>query len=290
MNNPDPPSGPAASGPLTRRVGSDLILRVGSSLVLIPVALGAAWWGGWPAYLLVGVVAVLFFLEWALVVGSSDALFTGDPRVLAPAAFVAASVIITGQISPFSGIILTLLAGVVGASIGRSPWLGGGAFYAALFGVALTAIRRDPVDGLSAIVVLLVAVWAADSCAYFAGRLIGGPKLWPRVSPKKTWSGAIGGLVGGVGFALLAAFLLGVRPSFGLVALLVVLVLVSQAGDLAESALKRRFGRKDSSSIIPGHGGVLDRVDGLAAAGVVAFLVGWAHQGAEAIGGGILSW
>ena len=273
-----------------RRGGGDLALRLGSSLVLIPVALVGAWWGGWPAYLLAAAVAVLVFAEWAVVVGQSEELLPKRPSVIAAAIPVLLAPFAAGFVSPLAGIAATILSAVVAIAMARSAWLSAGSIYAGLFATALAAIRSDAAYGLDAIVVLLVAVWAADSCAFFAGRTLGGPKLWPRVSPKKTWSGAIGGLVGGVGLSLAVAALVGVPASFGLAVVLVLLTIASQAGDLAESALKRRFGRKDSSAIIPGHGGMMDRVDGLVVAAVLALAIGWAHQGPDAVGRGILNW
>jgi phosphatidate cytidylyltransferase len=269
---------------------SDMPLRLGSSLVLIPVALFGAWWGGLPAYGLAALVAAIVFAEWALVIGRSERLLPEDPAVLLTLAAIAAAALVAGLWTPAAGLALVGLSVLVAGLMARSTWLAAGALYAGLFGVALAAIRSDAVSGLDAVIVLLVVVWASDSFAYFAGRSIGGPKLWTRVSPKKTWSGAIGGLTGGVLLALGVALWLGVPWSGGLIALLVLLSLASQAGDLAESALKRRFGRKDSSAIIPGHGGMMDRVDGLVTASGLALLVGWVHQGSDAIGMGILFW
>jgi phosphatidate cytidylyltransferase len=128
-------------------------------------------------------------------------------------------------------------------------------------------LRGHPAHSLVAVLWLFAVVWLTDIGAYFAGRAIGGPKLWPRVSPKKTWSGSIGGLITGtcaaVAVVLVARrqFGLGWFDGAGLVALTVVASVVSMAGDLAESALKRTFKVKDSSHLIPGHGGVLDRLD-----------------------------
>lgn len=284
------PAHAKATHPKPAGGASDLSLRLGSSLVLIPIALAAAWWGDFPAYLLVALVATIVFLEWAVVIGQSKTLLPSAVSTLAPAILVGIASLLGGFVSPLAGLAATLLAAVLALLLARSRWLGTGAIYAGLFGTALVSIRRDQIGGLDAVVVLLVAVWASDSCAYFVGRSLGGPKLWPRVSPKKTWSGAIGGLVGGVALAFLAAWLLGVPASLGLLVVLVLLSLASAAGDLAESALKRRFGRKDASAIIPGHGGMMDRVDGLVAAAVLGLAIGWAHQGADAVGRGMLLW
>jgi len=161
--------------------------------------------------------------------------------------------------------------------------------------LALVALRSDPAYGLAAIIFLLIVVWTTDIGAYFAGRAMGGPKLAPRISPKKTWSGAIGGLVAAVvASALFVWFLLpaDLLPDtlLPLILLAAVLSAVSQCGDLLESALKRRFDVKDSSRLIPGHGGLMDRVDALIVAAVAGGLVGVARGGADAAGAGLLLW
>jgi phosphatidate cytidylyltransferase len=146
-----------------------------------------------------------------------------------------------------------------------------GVFYVGLPAVSLIWFRNDPLYGLSAVLLILVTVWATDTGAYFAGRMIGGPRLWPRISPNKTWSGLIGGVsAAGIAAAALAALMTGGVPVGRAAFLGVVLGLVSQAGDLAESALKRERGVKDASGLIPGHGGFMDRVDGLVVAATVA--------------------
>ncbi|MBL6432046.1 MAG: phosphatidate cytidylyltransferase [Alphaproteobacteria bacterium] len=144
--------------------------------------------------------------------------------------------------------------------------------YAGSSGAVLIALR-DGTAGLAVIVFLFGVVWATDIVAYFVGRRVGGPKLWVRVSPKKTWSGAIGGFVAAVAVGWLG-FLLTGRASPGVwLAFAAVLSVFSQVGDLLESALKRHFGVKDSGHIIPGHGGVMDRLDGLVGAAVLGYAV-----------------
>ena len=136
---------------------------------------------------------------------------------------------------------------------------------------------------------MLAVVWITDIGGYFAGRGIGGPKLWVRVSPKKTWAGAIGGLVGSLavaaGFAAAGAGRMGPLLVLG-----TVLSVVSQLGDLFESAVKRRFGVKDSSNLIPGHGGVLDRIDGLVAALMLAAVIGLVRGGVDGVARGVMVW
>ena len=160
---------------------------------------------------------------------------------------------------------------------------------AAVAEVASVLLRQDPEEGFVALMFVLLVVWATDIGGYFAGRSIGGPKLWPRVSPKKTWAGAVGSFVGSLVVAAgFAVFDLGaVAPLLVLGALLSV---VSQFGDLFESAVKRRFGVKDSSHLIPGHGGLMDRLDGFVAAVAVAAIFGFLRGGADGVGRGLMVW
>jgi phosphatidate cytidylyltransferase len=169
-------------------------------------------------------------------------------------------------------------------------WLAGGVAYAAVLLFAPLILRRDPEFGLTAILFLFAIVWGTDIVAYFAGRAIGGPKLWRAVSPKKTWSGAIGGTLGGIAAGLLVVTLMGlvVAPMLVLVAL--VLSIVAQAGDLLESAIKRYFGAKDASQLIPGHGGLMDRLDGFLTAAAAAVMVGLLRGGLEGPARGLLVW
>jgi phosphatidate cytidylyltransferase len=150
-------------------------------------------------------------------------------------------------------------------------------------------VRLDAIWGFAALMFVLLVVWATDIGGYFAGRLIGGPKLWMRVSPKKTWAGAIGGFVASLGVAGgFAAF--GFGKTLPLLLLGTALSVASQFGDLFESAVKRRFGVKDSSHLIPGHGGLMDRLDGFVAAIVLAALFGFLRGGADGVGRGLMVW
>lgn len=174
---------------------------------------------------------------------------------------------------------------------GRRPgWMLGGLAYAGMLLLAMWLLRRDGTYGFAAILFLFAVVWATDVMAYFAGRAIGGPKLAPRISPKKTWSGMLGGVAGGLmaGLALLALFGVTIRAAhFGLA---IVLSLASVAGDLFESAFKRHFDVKDSGHLIPGHGGFMDRLDGFLIAAGVAALIGLARGGPSGAATGLLVW
>jgi phosphatidate cytidylyltransferase len=137
---------------------------------------------------------------------------------------------------------------------------------------------------------LFATVWTTDIFAFLGGRAIGGPLLWPQVSPKKTWVGAIAGLAGGVAAGVVVAYASGIGRlgMAGIMALL--LSVLAQAGDLFESAVKRRFGAKDASRLIPGHGGLMDRLDGFLVAAFAALLIGIVRQGTAAPGAGLLLW
>lgn len=167
--------------------------------------------------------------------------------------------------------------------------LAGVAYAVALF-FSVYALRDHARYGLTAILFLFAVVWAADVFAYFAGRTFGGPRLAPRISPKKTWSGATGGLVGAVlaGLALLAIMGIPVRAAHGVLA--IALGIASIGGDLFESAFKRRFAVKDSGRMIPGHGGFMDRLDGFIVAAVLAAIIGISRGGVADAAAGLLDW
>jgi phosphatidate cytidylyltransferase len=161
---------------------------------------------------------------------------------------------------------------------GRS--LAVGLAYAGLAAISLALLRGSDTPGLWAILFLFAVVWATDILAYFVGRALGGPRLAPAISPGKTWSGAIGGAVGGIAAGAAVAAAAG-RLSLSLVLIGALLSIASQIGDLFESGVKRRYGVKDASGLIPGHGGLMDRVDGLVAAGFVLYVIGAIIGGLE---------
>lgn len=265
---------------------SELTARIVSSIILAPLILAAVWYGGWALAILAAAAGAILIYEWLTVTGH-------DPRKIVSALAIAAVVVgilAAGLPAMLLGIAIIAVAAIVLFAVTRDVWLGGGVIYAALMAISILAIRSDVLWGLVGVVFVLAVVWATDVAAYVAGRAIGGPKLWPSVSPKKTWAGAIGGLVAAEIAGLLVAAIAGAQPGLvvGLVA--IVLSIACQAGDLFESAVKRRFGVKDASRLIPGHGGLLDRVDGLTFAAPVAVLIGILHAGAESIGQGLVSW
>ncbi|WP_315779355.1 MULTISPECIES: phosphatidate cytidylyltransferase [unclassified Bradyrhizobium] len=266
---------------------SNLVMRVAAALVLVPLALGAAYAGGmfWTA--LVTVVAVGLYLEWLMVIGEVRTVSVGTAGALAIAA---AGICCAFGLIDVAVVVLALgLVAVTVLAAGRRAWVAAGFVYACAAELASVLVRFDTTEGWRALVLVFLVVWASDIGGYVAGRSIGGPKLAPRVSPNKTWAGAIGGFAA----SLAAAAGWSLAGAGGLVALLAmaaVLSVVSQLGDLGESAVKRRFGVKDSSHIIPGHGGLLDRLDGYVAAIVFAAFVGLLRGGLDGVGRGLLVW
>jgi phosphatidate cytidylyltransferase len=268
---------------------SDLALRFVSALALAPLALGAAYLGGWPFVLFWLLAATAVLWEWNTLAAPSSVrpvLAVGVGPLLLAA--------VLAGIGRTTTPILLILIGAVGAAafapVDRRGWTAGGVIYAGALLLAPIFLRREPEFGFLAIVYLFAIVWTTDTAAYFVGRALGGPKLWPQISPKKTWSGAIGGTVAAT--ALAAALINGATsaPFLPLVVVGVVLSAVSQAGDLLESAVKRHFGAKDASQLIPGHGGVMDRLDGFLTAAASAALIGILHQGTDAAARGLLLW
>ena len=159
---------------------------------------------------------------------------------------------------------------------GRRGWAAAGLIYAGLLIMAVLTLRFSFPFGGRSIIWLFATVWSTDIFAYFGGRFVGGPKLWPRVSPSKTWSGTISGVAAGalIGTYVALRDLPGPTAMAPVFALTLATAMVSQAGDAFESAVKRTFGVKDSSRLIPGHGGIMDRLDGFIAAAIFAFVFG----------------
>ena len=253
------------------REGEGLLrTRILSALVMAPVALVAVWVGGWIFAVLAVAVAATVIWEWHSMVAGTFGLAG------AVAAGLSAIACLVVLVHPVAAIALVVVAGLLTGAIGRSWWLSSGAFYAGLPALALVWLRADDPVGRDLLIWLLLVVWATDTAAYAFGRTLGGPLLAPQISPKKTWAGLIGGAVGAMAVGWIAALGFGWGASLALIPFLGLLAVVEQGGDLLESWVKRRWGVKDSSSLIPGHGGVMDRVDGLLAAGAVIALAKWA--------------
>jgi phosphatidate cytidylyltransferase len=265
----------------------NLVMRVIAALILAPLAIAIAYAGGWLWILLVTLAVIGLYVEWLTIVGLAREM----PVVVSGIAALAVTglCLAIGRIDAASGVLAIGLAAVALLTRERRNWTAAGFFYAAAAEMASVLVRLDSVKGFVALIFVLLIVWVTDIGGYFAGRGIGGPKLWPRVSPKKTWAGAAGGFAASLAVAFgFAAFDLG--KTGALLLLSAVLSVVSQLGDLFESAVKRRFGVKDSSHIIPGHGGLLDRLDGFVAAIIVAAIFGFLRGGADGVGRGLMVW
>jgi phosphatidate cytidylyltransferase len=230
---------------------SNLALRIASSAVMAPATIFIAWLGGWPFVLFWTLAACVVLWEWTMLV-------RGASPPLTQTQFAA--------------------------------WMLAGLVYAGILLLGPIALRRDAEFGFAAILFLFAVVWITDIAAYFTGRALGGPKLWPAVSPKKTWSGALGGMVGAVAAGLLVLKLMGLGVAPMLMIVAAALSAISQGGDLLESSIKRHFGAKDASHLIPGHGGLMDRLDGFLTAVLAAVMVGLLRGGLDGPAWGLIVW
>jgi len=285
----DPVSGPGDAGRLVSVATSNLALRVGSAIVLAPLALFTAYLGDWPFALFWGLAAIAVLWEWTtLVAGPSHRLMLS-----ACGSAIGVAALVAWLHRPVTAILLVglgVIAALIFAPRERRLWITAGIGYAGCMLLAPMLLRADDVFGFLAMVLLFAIVWTTDIMGYFAGRAIGGPKLLPTVSPKKTWSGAI---VGTLGAMIIAVLVAGYYGSFNKAAIAIVALLLSvvaQTGDLFESWIKRQFGAKDASQLIPGHGGVMDRLDGFWAAALVGCLIGLSRGGFDGAARGLLMW
>ena len=283
------------SPPLEKKQADGALARVASALVLAPLAIIVVLLGGWPFVLVWCLAAMIVYWEWtAEIVKAPRSAEVAGVGVLAVAGLLGAS-----GFPSMALLVITVGAGALAALGGtRRLWCGAGLLYAGLVLAGPMLLRRDlhPDFGVLALFYLFAVVWATDILALFAGRRIGGPKLAPSISPKKTWSGAIAGALGGVAagaaVAAVGSNLLNLPKTNILAAtgLALLLSVVAQGGDLFESAVKRRFGVKDSGRIIPGHGGLMDRLDGFLAAAGAAALLGVSRGGLDGAASGLLAW
>jgi phosphatidate cytidylyltransferase len=259
-----------------------LKLRVLSALVLAPIAIGAVWFG-WPFLpLLTAVAAAVMVWEWSRLCrggGSGTAapgaapagVLASDPSGLVLVATVLASVAAAAFAASGVGIGLCVAGAALVFILAErehgvsSIWLASGALWIGLPCVLVLWLATRDGSGRATLLWILAIVWATDIGAYAFGSQIGGPRLAPRWSPRKTWAGLFGGAVCAALAGWGTASLLGLSPVLPLVLISAGLAIIEQFGDLAESVAKRRFGVKDSSALIPGHGGLLDRLDGLLA-------------------------
>jgi phosphatidate cytidylyltransferase len=268
----------------------ELVLRVGSALVLVPVAVVTAYLGGWPFAVLWTAAAVVAFWEWTSMVmtNSHERAVTATGM-----AFLILAVVLAGT-GYLPAAVATLATGAVAAAVlssaARRIWVAAGLAYCWAIGALPVVLRSDLEHGFLAIAFLFAIVWATDTAAYFLGRAIGGAKLMPQLSPKKTWAGAVSGTAAAVVAGVIVGRAAGLTTILALAVLAAILSIFAQAGDLFESYLKRKFGAKDSGHLIPGHGGLMDRLDGFVAAGAIAAVIGLARGGLAHPARGLLVW
>ncbi len=267
---------------------ADLGPRLSSAAVLLVVTIAAVWFGGVWFALLTGVAFALVYREWEIMISlsapSRSGLFLAGIVALLPLAATIAG--------PWASLAVGA-GGYVIAALFRQDLIGWRLIGLSVIGlviVSVVALRGQGLDGFAACFFLGAAVWMTDTGAFFAGRQFGGAKLNPEISPAKTWSGAIGGLVIGSLSGLIVWLI--ATPSPWWIGLLIAagISVSGQLGDLSESAIKRHFRIKDSGDIIPGHGGLMDRLDSLTFGAIFAFVVGVAHSGLVNMPGGLLIW
>lgn len=254
------------------RAGSELAWRVVSGLVLAAIAVAATYAGGAGFAALVMLIAVVMSWEWGRIVRSES----HDVAIVA----VHASAAVAGCVLAAFGLpLLGAIAVAIGAAVvlvlaynDNGRWSAIGVLYVGLPAIALVWLRGGSSAGAAAILFLFAIVWTTDTFSYVCGKLIGGPKLWPWLSPNKTWAGTIGGVVcAGIAALVFAVVTEQVSLSFAATGLL--LAVAAQTGDLTESALKRAFNVRNASNLIPGHGGFMDRMDGIVGAATVAAMI-----------------
>jgi phosphatidate cytidylyltransferase len=267
---------------------SEIVSRTISGVVLASVALLANWAGPWTFAALVVSIGIAMSWEWGRVTRRAG----WDWVTLTHAAAVVAATGLAAAQLTIPAVVLLLLA-AVGVALGRfaggagsgGVMTGAGVLYVGLPSVALVWLRSADATGTLALLFVFAVVWTTDTFAYLCGRLIGGPRLWPALSPRKTWAGTIGGIVfaGAVSLAFAWA---SASPSTGVLLITaIVLSAATQLGDLLESAIKRGYQIEQASGLIPGHGGFMDRMDGIAAAALVAALIGLARNAAAPAAG-----
>lgn len=266
-------------------------MRSLSAVLLIPIVLLDVWLGGVWFRLFVALIAILMAYEWTALPHRDNSLqFALHVAAALGGAFLPADV---GVIGTLAAIVVIAVVSAMLTYAQEAPdifWNKLGVPYVGLSALALAQVRADEVYGMLAIIWILVLVWAADILAYFSGRIIGGPKLAPVISPNKTWAGFGGAMAGTVLASVVVFAVAGLKlaPAFLLMAAL--LAVAEQGGDLFKSAFKRFYGVKDTGNLIPGHGGVIDRVDGLVAVAIAAALIGWFRADSTEIGRGLLVW
>lgn len=281
---------PRASVPTAEPVRDDLVVRLISALVLAGLTLMAVISGSWPFAAFICALGLVVAWEWVRLFRERERNYSGCLAVTCASVVVACILSAIG--TPHFAIVLVVAGAALSALMGmpnRAVSAGLGVLYVGSTAIVLIYLRGDAAYGTLGVVYVLLVVWTVDTAALVFGRTFGGWRLFPSVSPNKTWAGAIGGLVGGVCASVAFAQALPGAHGGSLAIIGLALGLATLAGDLFESALKRHFGRKDASGLIPGHGGVLDRIDGLVFAAIGAAVLSLAINSA-APAEGLLTW
>ena len=257
----------------------ELSQRLVAAAVLIPVALGAVYAGGWIFAALAAIIVLLLAYEWENVTGDHG---PGRQAVLnAVTGVIAVAVTSLGGFG--TAVVVVAIGAIINSTVPRSDgtrswWPAAGVVLVALPAVCLVWLR-DGTSGLVIVIWLLAVLWATDSGGYFIGKTIGGPRLVPKISPGKTWAGFFGGSTAGALVGVGTAFLVQDAAAVRTVLASLFVSAIGQGGDIAVSAVKRKFGVKDMSNIIPGHGGVFDRLDSLLFAAIAVAALALASGG-----------
>jgi phosphatidate cytidylyltransferase len=279
---------PQAAPGRARRLWSDLGSRFISAIILLAVLIAGLWLGGFVFAALVGAAFAGAYREWEKVVTLQPLTLFGGVLI----ASIAVAALIYPLLGGFGTMAVVSVAAGAALLVGGEPalWRAGGLMFLGLVIVATLSMRGDTTDGIIVSVIIGTCIWGTDTGAFFTGRFIGGEKLAPDISPGKTRSGAIGGFI----FATVAGTILWIlftdSPIWIGALLAAIASVLGQIGDLAESAIKRRFRVKDSGDLIPGHGGLMDRLDSITFGVIFVFVVGALHGGPAAIAGGYLYW
>lgn len=260
-------------------MGSELKTRAISALVMATIAIFGTFFGGQIFVFMVSVAGLLIYFEWSRLTGMNESQpasnFVGWIALLATFASLFFGLKTPMFLSMLIGLVTSMLLSQVKY---RNIWPAAGVVYAALPVVALSELRGTGFFGLVAILYIFAIVWATDIFAYFFGRRLKGPKLAPKISPGKTWSGALFGLLFGILTGVLIVWLANIDVTWWVILCSSVVSIFSQIGDLFESQIKRRFNAKDSSNLIPGHGGFMDRLDGVIFGVIIAFALALISQ------------
>lgn len=257
----------------------ELKLRVLSAIVLAALAIFSTWVGGKVFACVVIISGFLIYYEWSTITALRSKSVSANAvawlTLILSFSFLFFNLLAYAFTALLGGAVIAM---IVGAKRSVTALSGVGILYAGLPVIALAELRGDGLFGLFAVIFVLSIVWATDIFAYFCGKAIGGPKLAPAISPGKTWSGAIFGLAAGVGAGLISIMMLRYGGGIFLPIVAAIISISGQVGDLFESWIKRRYDVKDSSQLIPGHGGFMDRLDGVIFAAVIAFVIAILNQ------------